>query len=110
QDWVHPVPTLTTPGCEEVQLRGILLRTTPPWLLGKELAPITSLRVAMTVCALPPLAAAKDVCPEPAVPSSTPMFRMGQVEKKSRTGDVAPEMLVSVGCRNEALVTPLADA
>src|SRR5580700_576823 len=50
QDWVHPeADTPMDPGCDEVQLRGILLSTIPPSVLGRELMPMMSVTVAMTV-------------------------------------------------------------
>jgi hypothetical protein len=50
QDCAHPVAgTAIDPGCDEVQLRGILLRTIPPSVLGRELMPMMSVTVAITV-------------------------------------------------------------
>ena len=38
QDWVHPVlGMLMEPGCEDVQVKGVLLSTRPPSVLGSEL-------------------------------------------------------------------------
>src|SRR5579872_2910375 len=50
---VQDEPTFNTPGCEAVQVRGILLRTTPPLVFGKVLLPMTSVMVATAVCAVP---------------------------------------------------------
>ena len=73
QDCVQVVPTGKTPGEEEVQVRGTLLRTTPASVLGSELFPMTSVRVAVIVCAVP-LEVTKLVCPDPAGPTSRLMF------------------------------------
>ena len=109
QDSEQLLPVGKTPGCEEVQVRGTLPRITAPLVLGRELFPITSVRVAITVCGVP-LAVTKVVCPDPAVPTSRLMFWMGQVEKKSRIGELAPCAFAYCGCWNEVLVTPLAVA
>ena|SRR5579862_6175067 len=53
QDCVQVVPTGKTPGEEEVQVSGTLFRTTPASVLGSELFPITSVRVAVMVSAVP---------------------------------------------------------
>src|SRR5579864_2514283 len=99
QDSVHPVAgTPIAPCCDEVHVRGILLRTIPPSVLGRELTSMMSVRVAITVCAPDPLGTANVVRPEPAAPSSSAMFWMGQVAKKSRTGEPTPCALVSCGC------------
>jgi len=84
QDRVHPVLTGTTAGCEEVQVRGILLRTIPLPLLSRELLPITSVTVAMIVSE-DPLVTENVVCCDPTWPNSSVMFWMGQVSKKSNT-------------------------
>ena len=98
QDWVHPPAVAIAPGFDEVQVRGIFVRTTAPFVLGSELLPMTSVTVAIAVCALPPFAMFTFVSPDPAVPISRAMFCTGQVAKKSRAGDVAPDELVRVGC------------
>src|SRR5579872_1383672 len=100
----------TAPGCDAIQVNGILLSTAPASVFGKELLPMMSVKVATIDCEVPPLAAIRFVCPEPAVPISREMFWMAQVAKKSRIGEVAPEALVSVGCWNEVLVAPPAEA
>ena len=109
QDSEQPLPIGMTPGCEEVQVRGTLPRITAPLVLGRELFPMMSVRVAITVCEVP-LEVTKLVCPDPAVPTSRLMFWMGQVEKKSRMGELAPWEFAYWGCWNEVLVTPLAVA
>ena len=76
QDSRHPVPMAKTPGCEADQVRGILLRTIPPLVLGKELAPMTSVRTAVTFCVVP-LVVTKVVSPDcwvVEVPSSREML------------------------------------
>ena len=110
QDCVHDEPDAIAPGLEDVQVSGIFVRTMPPFVLGNELLPITSVTVAMAVCTVAPFVIETFVCPDPAAPISKAMFWTGQVEKKSRTGEVAPELFVSVGCWNDVLVAPLADA
>lgn len=90
-DWVQLAAVLITAGCEEVHVRGILLRTIALSVLGRELLPMTSMRVATAVWPDDdPLAAAKVVRVEPAAPSSRAMFWIGQVEKKSSRGATAP--------------------
>ena len=73
QDCVQPVAMGKTPGDEEVQVRGTLLRTTPASVLGSELFPMTSVSVATIVWEIP-LAVTKLVCPDPAAPTSRLMF------------------------------------
>ena len=107
---VHDEPGAIAPGLEDVQVSGIFVSTMPPFVFGNELLPITSVTVATAVCEVAPLSIETLVCPEPAAPISRAIFWTGQVEKKSRTGEVAPEPFVSVGCRNVVLVAPLADA
>src|SRR5271157_2483406 len=102
QESVHAVPAATTAGCEAVQVRGILLRTIPPSVLGRELFPITSVTVAKTVSEVP-LETAKEFCSDPGWPTSRIMFWMGQVSKKVRS-------LPGGGCTKEVLLTPLAVA
>src|SRR5450631_523970 len=57
QDSRHPAGAVRTAGWDEVQVRGILLRTSWPLVLGKELKPIKSIRTAVTVCDVPLLMA-----------------------------------------------------
>ena len=110
-DCVQLAAVLITDDCEEVHVRGILLRTIALSVLGKELLPMMSMRVATTVCpADVPLAVAKVVRVEPAAPSSRAMFWMGQVEKKSSRGATVPLEFVICGWRKELLLTPLAVA
>src|SRR5216684_9221882 len=88
QDSWHPVATDNTPGCDALQTRGILLRTMPPFVLGRELLPITSVRTAVAVSEAP-LEATKVVWPDccaPALPSSRERLWILQVSKKSRAG------------------------
>ena len=110
QDWVHPVAVAMAPGFEEVHVSGIFVSTIALLVFGKELLPMTSVTVATAVCRVPPFAIFIFVWPEPAVPISRAMFCTGQVAKKSRTGEVAPDELVRVGCWNDVLDAPLADA
>jgi hypothetical protein len=49
QDSRHEVLALTAAGCDAVQVRGILESTIPPLVLGRELLPMMSVRVAKTV-------------------------------------------------------------
>jgi hypothetical protein len=56
QDWVHPLAVAMAPGFDEVQVKGIFVRTTAPFVFGNELFPMTSVTVAIAVCALPPFA------------------------------------------------------
>lgn len=76
QDCTQVASAPMDPGCEEVQVSGILLRTIPPSVLGRELLPIMSMTVAMTVCEpeVDPLGTLNVVRPEPAAPSSSAMF------------------------------------
>jgi hypothetical protein len=53
QLWMHPVAVANTPGCEALQVRGILLSTIRPLTLGREVYPIKSVRIAVTVSVLP---------------------------------------------------------
>ena len=89
QDCVQVVPTGKTPGEDEVQVSGTLFRTTPPSVLGSELLPITSVRVAVMVSAVP-LEVTMLVCPDPGGPTSRLMFSIAQVAKKSSAGEFAP--------------------
>src|ERR1700757_489231 len=76
QDWVHAaVPVPIDPGCEDVQVSGTLLRTIPPSVFGRELLPMMSVTVAMTVCEpeADPLGTLNVVRPDPAAPSSSAM-------------------------------------
>jgi hypothetical protein len=79
-------------GEDWVQVRGILLNTTPPLVLGSELFPMTSVRVAETGSLVPfeVTNVVWLVCCDPVAPTSSVMFWIGQVSKKSRTGDVTP--------------------
>jgi hypothetical protein len=61
QDSVHPEALFNTPGWEALQVRGILLRTIPLKVLGKELLPITSVRTAVAFTEVVPLFATKVV-------------------------------------------------
>jgi hypothetical protein len=61
QDCVHPEAAFNTPGWEALQVKGILLRTTPLKVLGKELFPITSVRTAVAFTEVVPLEATKVV-------------------------------------------------
>jgi hypothetical protein len=61
QDCKHPGATPTTLGWDALQVKGILLRTIPLFVLGKEVFPITSVSTAVTVCALVPLEVTKVV-------------------------------------------------
>jgi len=106
QDSMHPAPAAMTPGCDEVQVRGTLLRTIPLFVLGRELFPIASVIVAMTVSAVP-LVTAKSVCCDPARPNSSATFWIGHVSKKSKTTGGEGTRF---GCRKELLETPLAEA
>ena len=93
QDCKHPPPVAITAGCDALQVKGILLRTTPLLVFGKELLPMMSVRTAVTVWAVP-LEVTKvvwPVCWVPAGPSSRVMLWIGQVSKKSRAGDVPCE-------------------
>ncbi len=111
QDWVHPVVVPMTCGCDDVQVSGILLSTIPLSVLGRELFPMMSITVAITVCPeVDPFGTEKVVRPDPAAPNSNAMFWMGQVEKKSRTGEAVPCEFVICGCWNEVLLEPLAEA
>ena len=75
QDNVQLVPVPITGEWEEVQVRGVLLRTIPPSVFGRELLPMMSTTVANTVCAdVVPLAAENVVRPDPTAPSSSAMF------------------------------------
>ena len=107
-DSKHPVPTPKTPGRDEVHTSGIFPRITPPFVFGKELLPMMSVSVAITVCEVD-FEMEKLVCPDPAAPSSRERFRIGQVAKKSRAGDVVFPT-VYCGCWKDVLVTPLAVA
>src|ERR1035437_3365529 len=112
QDSKNPAPAANTPGWDALQVRGILLRTIPPLVLGKELFPITSVRTAVAFCEVP-LVVTKVVWPvggDPAAPSSSAMLWIGQVSKKSRAGDVVPCEFWYCGCWKDELVTPLAEA
>src|SRR5208283_3631180 len=62
QDSVQPVASCTTAGWDAVQVRGILLRVTVVPESSKELFPITSVKIAFAVCAVP-LEVTKLVCP-----------------------------------------------
>jgi hypothetical protein len=89
---MHPEPGASTPGWEALQVRGILLRTMPPLVLGKEVFPITSVRTAVAFSELP-LEVTKVVwvvCCDPARPTSSERLWIGQVSKKSRAGEVSP--------------------
>ncbi len=111
QACVHPPVVPMTCGCDDVHVRGILLSTIPLSVLGKELFPMMSTTVAITVCPeVDPFGTEKVVRPEPAAPSSSAMFWMGQVEKKSRTGEADPCEFVICGCWNDVLLVPLAEA
>ena len=61
QDCVHPEEAFNTPGWEALQVKGILLRTIPLKVLGKELLPITSVRTAVAFTEVVPLFATKVV-------------------------------------------------
>src|SRR5271169_2254611 len=92
QDSVQPVASCTTEGWVAVQVKGILLSVTCVPESSKELFPMTSVRTALAVCAVP-LEVTKlvwPVCRDPAGPSSSVMFWIGQVSKKSRSGEVTP--------------------
>src|SRR6476620_5683673 len=95
QDWVQPVAVPIAAGREELQVRGILDRTTSPLVLAREVLPITSVIVAMMVCEAPPLAIETLVWPDPAARTSRAMFCTGQVAKKSSAGEFAPCEFVS---------------
>src|ERR1700737_4709192 len=89
QDCRHPPPAAMTAGWDALQVKGILPRTTPLFVFGKELLPITSVRTAVAVWAVP-LEVTKvvwPVCWVPAGPSSRVILWMGQVSKKSRPGE-----------------------
>ena len=60
-----------------------------PLLLARVELPITSVMVANTVWEATPVALVTEklVCRVPTAPTSRAIFWMGQVEKKSRTGD-----------------------
>ena len=110
-DKVQLVAVLTTCNCEDVQVKGVLVSTTPPSVLGSELLPMISITVATAVCEdVDPLAVANVVRPEPTACSSRAIFSIGQLEKKSRTGAAVPWAFVTCGCWNEVLLTPLAVA
>src|ERR1041385_1547882 len=70
---VQDEATFNTVGCEAVQVNGILVRTTPPFVFGKVLLPITSVIVATAVCGVP-FDTTKFVRPDPAAPISRPML------------------------------------
>ena len=53
QDCRQEEAALSTAGWDEVQVNGILLRTMSLLLFGRELFPITSVRIAVAVCELP---------------------------------------------------------
>lgn len=91
QDSEHPPGADNTPGWDEAHVRGILLRTIPPLVFGKEVFAMTSVRTALTVCPVP-LAVTNVVWPDCCVPASISraMVWIGQVSKKSRAGEVAP--------------------
>ena len=98
-DCVQEVPKPATCGCDDAQVNGILFSTTPPLVLGSEVLPMMSRRVATTVSdEESPFAVRKEVCPLAAVFISSAMFWMGQVEKKSRAGEVWFCELAYCGC------------
>jgi hypothetical protein len=110
-DWVQPAAVPITCGCDEVHVSGTLFRTIPLSVLGRELLPMMSIRVANTVWPDDdPLGTEKVVRVEPTAPSSRAMFWIGQVEKKSSRGAAVPLEFVICGCRNEVLLTPVAVA
>ena len=75
QDRVQPVVVPITCDCDDDHVRGVLLRTTPPSVLGSELLPMMSITVATAVCAdVDPFAAANVVRPDPGAPSSRAIF------------------------------------
>src|SRR5271169_1331750 len=92
QEFVHPVPVDNTPGWDALQVNGIALRTTAPFVLGNELLPITSVRTAVAFCEVPleVTNVVWPVCWVPVAPTSSAMLRIGQVSKKSSGGDVTP--------------------
>src|SRR5258708_3662993 len=45
----HPLGADNTPGCEALQVRGMLVRTIPPLVFGKEEFPMTSVTTALAV-------------------------------------------------------------
>ena len=53
QDCVHAEAAGITWGCDAVQVSGILLSTTPPLVFNNDVFPITSVKTAVTVCAVP---------------------------------------------------------
>src|SRR5438552_12686284 len=112
QDCWHPALTFRTPGCEALQVKGILLRTMPPVVLGRELFPMMSVTTAVAFCAVPfeVTKVVSSVCCDPLTPTSRETVWMGQVSKKSRTGEVVPSEFLYCGCWKEELETPLADA
>ena len=54
QDSRHPLGAAKTPGWDAVQVRGILLRTMPPLVFGKEVFPMTSVKTAVTAVTMYP--------------------------------------------------------
>jgi hypothetical protein len=90
QDSVQLDATEMAPGCDESQVRGILLSTILLFVFGRDELPMTSVIVAKTVCEVAevPFVNEKLVWPEPIAPTSKAMFWIGHVAKKSRTGDV----------------------
>jgi hypothetical protein len=112
QEFVHPGDADNTPGWEAVHVKGMALRMIDPFVLGKELFPITSVMTAVALCEVP-LEVTKvvwPVCWVPVAPTSSEMFWTGQLSKKSRGGDVVPWEFWYCGCRKDKLVTPLAEA
>src|ERR1700722_579866 len=93
---MQDVLAATTPGWLDDQVRGMLLSCGLPVVLGRLTVPMTSVNVATTFCGVP-LVMEKDVCCEPTSPTSSVMFWMGQVSKKSRTGEF-PCALEYRGC------------
>ncbi len=102
---VQPVPREIAAGCDALQVSGILLNVTPLVVFARELLPITSVTVAITVCEVP-LETAKLVCSDPAWPISRAMFWIGHVSKKSKTTGGGEGLFGGVGCWNEMLETP----
>ena len=97
-DCVQPAAVFITCGCDEVHVSGTLLKTIPLSVLGRELLPMMSMRVAITVWPdVDPLGAANVVRVEPAAPSSRAIFWIGQVEKKSSRGATVPVLFVICG-------------
>src|SRR5437868_1344419 len=82
----------------------------PLFEFDRELLPITSVTVAKIVCE-EPFETEKLVWSEPTWPTSSWIFWMGQVSKKSKTTGIGlwpgPS---NWGCRKELLETPLAEA